>query len=440
MSCGLMWPLWCRDWRAKPLQTLTPGQNALMAKYPFLRTARPDQKPPAPGPGPTWRNWLMLGGRGAGKTRAGAEFIRFAVTTGFYRRVALVGPTLGDVREIMIEGPSGLKAIEQVTDWYPHYNASRRRLEWPFGASATVFSAEEADRLRGPQFDVAWCDEIASWPRGEDSWDMLQLALRLGPAPCCVATTTPRPVPLLRRLVGGEATITRATTADNRAFLAQGFVDQVSRAYAGTPLGRQELNGELIDDPDGALWTRSMIDAARVTAPPDRFDDLIVALDPAASSGARADQCGIIAAGVASESGFGRRAFVLRDATVRGLRPLDWGARVAALVRETGARSIIAEANQGGEMIRAVLDSAACGVPVDLRHARLGKRARAAPVAALYGRGLVSHVGVLAGLEDEMCRFGVEGVLPSPDRVDALVWAISALLVEPGGAPRLRSV
>lgn len=440
MSFGLMWHLWCQDWRARPLQTLTPGQNELMARYPFLRTARPDQKPPAPGPGETWRNWLMMGGRGAGKTRAGAEFVRFAVTTGMFGRVALVGPTLGDVREVMIEGPSGLKAIEQVADWYPHYNASRRRLEWPFGAVASIYSAEEADRLRGPQFDVAWCDEIASWTQGELCWDMLQLALRLGQAPCCVATTTPRPVPLVRRLVAGEARISRARTADNRAFLAPGFVDQVSRAYAGTPLGRQELNGELIEDPQGALWTRSMIEAARVTAAPDRFEDLVIAVDPPASSGPRADQCGIIAVGVASEKGFGRRAFVLRDGTVQGLRPADWGARVATLTRETGARAIVAEANQGGEMIRAVLEHAACGVPVELRHARLGKRARAAPVAALYGRGRVSHVGVFAALEDEMCRFGADGLTASPDRVDALVWAVSALVIDPRGVPRLRAV
>lgn len=382
----------------------------------------------------------MMGGRGAGKTRAGAEFVRFAVTTGMFGRVALVGPTLGDVREVMIEGPSGLKAIEQVADWYPHYNASRRRLEWPFGAVASIYSAEEADRLRGPQFDVAWCDEIASWTQGELCWDMLQLALRLGQAPCCVATTTPRPVPLVRRLVAGEARISRARTADNRAFLAPGFVDQVSRAYAGTPLGRQELNGELIEDPQGALWTRSMIEAARVTAAPDRFEDLVIAVDPPASSGPRADQCGIIAVGVASEKGFGRRAFVLRDGTVQGLRPADWGARVATLTRETGARAIVAEANQGGEMIRAVLEHAACGVPVELRHARLGKRARAAPVAALYGRGRVSHVGVFAALEDEMCRFGADGLTASPDRVDALVWAVSALVIDPRGVPRLRAV
>lgn len=409
-----------------------------MARYPFLRTARPDQKPPDHRT--NWRNWLLLGGRGAGKTRAGAEYIRFAVSTGACSHVALVGPTLSDVREVMIEGPSGLKSIEQVSDWRPYYNVSRRRLEWPFGAIASVFSAEDADSLRGPQFDVAWCDEVAAWPNGEAVWDNLQLGLRLGARPRCVATTTPRPVPLVERLVAGEAVVTRATTAANQAFLAPGFVDAVTRKYGGTALGRQELNGELISDPDGALWTRSTLDQYRVSCAPERFEDLIVAVDPAATSGARSDLCGIIVAGVTQTAGCGRHAYVLQDASVHRLRPADWGCRVAALVAETGASRVVAESNQGGEMVEAVLSGAGCDVPICLRHARLGKHARAMPVAALYSRGKVHHVGVLLDLENEMCSFGAAGQRRSPDRVDAVVWAISTLLVERENGPRIRGV
>ncbi len=379
-----------------------------------------------------------MGGRGAGKTRAGAEWARYSILAGQMQRVALVGATLGDVREVMIEGPSGLRSIEPDLGKRPIYNVSRRRLEWPNGAVGLVFSAEDADSLRGPQFDAAWCDEIASWANGEAVWDTLQMGLRLGPAPRCVATTTPRPVPLVKRLVGGEAVVTRASTAANAEFLSEGYVEQVTRIYGGTTLGRQELGGELIEDPDGAMWTRSMIETSRVTSSPEQFEDIIVAIDPPATSGPRADACGIVAAGVAAAKGFGRRCFVLSDATAQGLRPLDWGARAVALARSVGASCIVAEANQGGEMVSSVLDSAGCDVPVRLVRAVLGKRARAAPVAALYERGQVSHVGVLRALEDEMCRFGVEGFGSSPDRVDALVWAVATLLLEQSAQPRVR--
>ena len=381
-----------------------------------------------------------MGGRGAGKTRAGAEWTRFSVLAGRMARVALVGPTLGDVREVMIEGPSGLRAIEMVAENAPVYNVSRRRVEWPNGAVGLVFSAEDADSLRGPQFDAAWCDEGAAWHDGEAVWDIMQMGLRLGPFPRCVATTTPRPVPLVKRLVGGDAVVTRGGTMANAGFLSASYMDYVQGKYGGTALGRQELDGELIEDPKGAMWRRSELDSRRVRSAPDVFEDVIVAVDPPATSGASADACGIIAAGVAEADGFGRRCFVLRDASEQGLRPLDWGARVAALAREVGASHIVAEANQGGEMIASVLQSAGCDVPVRLVRAKLGKQARAMPVAALYERGDVSHVGVLAGLEDEMCSFGSEGFVGSPDRVDALVWAVTTLMLERGGEPRVRAL
>ncbi len=220
LNCEHMWQAWCRDWRE--VHEMTPAQKNLMVDHPFLITARPDQKPPKPET--VWRNWLFMGGRGAGKTRAGAEWARYSILAGQMQRVALVGATLGDVREVMIEGPSGLRSIEPKPDKKPTYNVSRRRLEWPNGAVGLVFSAEDADSLRGPQFDAAWCDEIAAWANGEAVWDTLQMGLRLGPAPRCVATTTPRPVPLVKRLVGGEAMVTRASTAANAVFLSEGYV------------------------------------------------------------------------------------------------------------------------------------------------------------------------------------------------------------------------
>lgn len=381
-----------------------------------------------------------MGGRGAGKTRAGAEWLRYAVRYGGCRRAALVGPTLGDVREVMIEGPSGLRAIAPEVEDPPRYEVSRRRLVWDNGAEAYAFSAEDADSLRGPQFDVAWCDEVAAWPKGEAVWDMLQMALRLGTAPRAMVTTTPRPLPLVKRLVGdAETVVTRAATADNAANLAQGFLASVERAYGGTRLGRQELGGELIEDMEGALWTRSIIERSRATAVPE-MDDIVVAVDPPASSGPRADACGIVGVGVCDEHGDARQAVVLADASEQGLSPLDWAGRASALAARIGAGSIVAEANQGGEMVRHALETAGCNVPVRLVHASAGKRARAQPVAMLYEAGRVRHASVFRALEDEMCSFGAEGVSGSPDRVDALVWGVWALMLDRRGAPRVRGV
>lgn len=381
-----------------------------------------------------------MGGRGAGKTRAGAEWARFGVVVGGVERIALVGPTLRDVREVMIEGPSGLCAIEPEPKWKPAYNVSRRRVEWPNGAVGLVFSAEDPDSLRGPQYDAAWCDEIAAWPNAEAVWDTMQMGLRLGLNPHCVATTTPRPVGLVKRLVGGEAIVTRAATQANADNLSDGLLQQLNAVYGGTLLARQELGGELIEDPAGALWTRSLIDGARASEAPDIFEDIIVAVDPPATSGPRSDACGIVGAGTAFAPGFGQRCFILADGSVQGLRPLDWAGRVTAMASDLGASHIVAEANQGGEMVRSVLYSAGCDLPIMLTHARIGKRARAMPVAAQYASGHVSHVGVFTALEDEMCRFGTEGFNRSPDRVDALVWAVSTLLKSAKEGPRLRQL
>ena len=414
------------------LDYLDPEMQAYLKRNPFLFAALDTQVPPQ---GP-WRTWLFMGGRGAGKTRAGAEWVRMAVRAGC-RRVALVGPALSDVREVMIEGPSGLRHLEGAGGT-PVYEVSRRRLVWPNGAEGFAFSAEDPDSLRGPQFDAAWCDELGAWAKGEAVWDNLQMGLRLGPGPRCVATTTPRPVDLVRRLVvAPDSVMTRSATRENAVNLSPGFVTAMEAAYGHSSLARQELMGELIADPEGALFVRSKIDQSRVFAAP-AMADIVVAVDPPATSGPRADACGIVAAGIAEADGFGRRCFVLGDASAPGLRPHDWASRAVALAEAVGASMIIAEANQGGEMVRQTLMSAGCRLPVRLVHARLGKRARALPVALLYEQGKVAHVGLLATLEDQMCRFGAEGFTGSPDRVDALVWAVWALMLERGEGPRIR--
>lgn len=428
-----------RDWWDAELissQALDRAKLTAISRLPFLRQARAAQRPP---PG-DWRTWLFMGGRGAGKTRAGAEWVRFSALWGGCQRIALIGPTLSDVREVMIEGPSGLRAIEHIAGAKPHFNLSRRRLEWPNGAIAQVYSAEDPESLRGPQFDAAWGDEIAIWPYGETTWNNLQFGLRLGAQPRCVVTTTPRPVSLVQRLLKGEASVTRSATRENKDNLAPDFLAQVEKTYAGTALARQELEGEFIEDLEGAMWRRSELEANRVWTPPHYFEDVIVAIDPPTTHHARSDACGIIAAGTAKAAGFAPECFILADATEQGLSPADWAARAVSLGGLYGASRVVVEANQGGEMLRTVLQSAGCHLPVQLVHARLAKRARAIPVAALYSQNKVSHVGVFEALEDEMCRFGAERLAHSPDRVDALVWAVSSLMLNGAGAPRIRQL
>ncbi|MEZ6001427.1 DNA-packaging protein [Hyphomonas sp.] len=408
-----------QDWKEAGAKG-QPDLRAFTGYFPFLLTCREAQVPP---PG-CWRTWLFQGGRGAGKTRAGAEWVRWRAICGA-GRIALVGPTLHDAREVMIHGESGLMNVEPETRWRPVYHASRRMLEFVNGARAYVFSAEDPDSLRGPQFDAAWCDEAAAWHYGQATWDMLQMGLRLGPHPAALVTTTPRPTALMRRLhAAPDTVVTQSATRENADHLAPGFLSAMEAAYGGTRLGRQELEGRMVEDPEGALFLRSRIDEARVGIVPALWD-VVVAVDPPATSGEAADACGIIAAGRV-----GNDAYVLGDASARGLRPLDWAGRAVALVRRVGAREVIAEANQGGEMVRQVLETAGCPVPVRLVHARLSKRARALPVATLYEQGRVHHAGQFGDLEDEMCAFGAEGFAGSPDRVDALVWAVWALMLD----------
>jgi phage terminase large subunit-like protein len=398
-------------------------------------------------PAGDWRVWLVMAGRGFGKTRAGAEWVRAIAESDPQARIALVAATLGEARSVMVEGESGLIAVAR-PEQRPNFEPSLRRLTWPTGAQAMLYSAGEPEALRGPQHSHAWCDEVAKWDaaagRAERAWDNLLMGLRLGDTPQVVATTTPRAVPLVARLVKDPDTqTTRGTTWDNGRNLPASFLRSMRRRYGKTHLGRQELDGELIEDLPGALWTRALIEecreppAAAVNAPATR---VVVGVDPPASTGG--DACGIVVCAL-GEDGIGR---VVADASLPGASPERWAKAVARTTRIWKADRVIAEANQGGDMVASVLRAADpdnfWGLPLRLVHASRGKAARAEPVAALYEAGRVRHAGVFPALEDELCGLIVggayEGPGRSPDRADALVWALSELMLKPRAAPRVR--
>jgi len=388
----------------------------------------------------------MLGGRGAGKTRLGAEWVRAQVAGAppyaeqRALHIALVGETAHDAREVMIEGPSGILRHCPRSE-RPSWTSTRRRLEWPNGAVATTFSAEDPEQLRGPQFDAAWCDELAKWRAPDETFDNLQFGLRLGPRPRQLVTTTPKPIALIKRLVTDPRTaVTRASTYANAAHLSPAFIEAVIGRYAGTRIGRQEIDGEIIEDRADAMWSRAMIEAARIAAAPPRdlkLMRIVVGVDPPGSAGKSADACGIVAAGI-DEGGI---VYVLEDATVQGMQPSGWAARAVDLYRRLEADAIVAEVNMGGEMVRAVLQQIDRNVPVKQVHATRAKHVRAEPVATMYEQGRVKHVGAgFAALEDEMCDFGIGGLSggASPDRLDALVWAVTELTKPPRPLPRIR--
>ena len=401
--------------------------------------ARAAQLPP---PG-DWRVWLIMAGRGFGKTRAGSEWVRMIAESAPSARIALVAASLHEARSVMVEGESGLMALSS-PHLRPRYEPSLRRIVWPNGAQALLYSAAEAEALRGPQHSHAWCDEIAKWDDNQSQarrcWDNLLLGLRLGEAPQIVATTTPRAVPLVRRLMAQVATdddvvLTRGSTLENQANLPGRFLADVEREFGGTLLGRQELDGELIDDLPGALWTRGLIERCREVAADLPMTRIVVGVDPPAS--AEGDACGIVVCGTGSD-GIAR---VLADASVEKASPERWARAVAEAARAWSADRVVAEANQGGAMVEAVLRAANTVLPVRLVHATRGKVARAEPVAALYEAGRVRHAGLFARLEDELC-----GLLPggtyqgpgrSPDRADACVWALTELMLGRAGEPRI---
>ncbi|WP_411819695.1 terminase family protein [Hyphococcus formosus] len=398
--------------------------------------AHDHQKPPKS----DWTTWLILGGRGAGKTRAGAEWVRALVAARANDElaqpaIALVAETYADAREVMIEGQSGICAVATDID-RPVYEASRRRLVWPTGAVAYAFSAEDPDGIRGYQFDAAWSDELCKWRYPEETWSNLQLALRLGPRPRQIATTTPRPMALIKRLMAAETThVTRASTYDNRAHLSEAFFTEIAALYEGTALGRQELLGELVEDIAGALWTWTLIEAARINAAPS-LDRVVVAVDPPTTSGPDADECGIIVAGVAY-CGDMHTAFILADWSAAGLTPRQWAEKAVTAYHEFSADRVVVEVNQGGDMAKTVIAQIDPLVPVRGVYATRGKRLRAEPVAALYEQGRVRHVGAFPQLEDQMTSYIGSG--KSPDRLDALVWALTDLMLKkPAPKPGVR--
>ncbi|MBS0249346.1 MAG: DNA-packaging protein [Proteobacteria bacterium] len=398
------------------------------------------QRPPDAGNnGAPWATWLILGGRGAGKTRAGAEWVRHVACHDASARIALVGETEHDVRTVMVEGVSGLLAVHPYWE-RPTWQPSLGRLEWKNGAIAEIFSAENYDGLRGPQFSAAWCDELAKWRHAEATFDMLQFGLRLGARPRQVISTTPRPIALIKKLIADPSTaLTRAGTVANALNLAPSFVEQVLTRYGGTRIGRQELDGEIIEERADALWTRAGIESCRVEAATPKelnLTRIVVAVDPPASAKKGADACGIVAAGRADNG----TIYVIEDASIAGLTPQAWAMKAVALWRRLNADCLIAEVNQGGDMVAAVIKEADREVPVVMKRATRGKYHRAEPVSQLYEQGRVKHAGVFPALEDEMCDFGIDGLSSgrSPDRLDALVWAVSALTFGARAEPRIR--
>lgn len=409
---------------------LSPETQAAL-KYQWSFWARPNQLEPEG----DWTTWLILAGRGFGKTRTGAEFVRSMVcgdtplSAGRYSRVALVAETAADGRDVMVEGESGLLGVHP-PDFRPLYQPALRRVVWPNGAIATLYNATEPDQLRGPQHDLAWCDEIAKWRYINETFDQLQFGLRLGEHPRQVITTTPRPLPLIRRLIVDKDTVTvRGNTYDNSANLAAPFLKQIEERYGGTRLGRQEIEGEILDDIPGALWSRSKLDEYRLAESPD-LSRIVVAVDPATSSEEGADETGIVVCGIAKDNDGYTRGYVLEDGTLRG-SPEEWARKAINLYRKYSADKIIAEKNQGGEMVSSVFRSVDRSIPVELVTATRGKHVRAEPISALYEQGRIHHVGRFDELEDQMCLFSIDNLRSSdygsPDRVDALVWGFTFL-------------
>ncbi len=385
----------------------------------------------------------MLGGRGSGKTRAGAEWVRMLANgkwpyqSAGKQRIALIAETMADARDVMVEGESGLLAVHADHE-RPYYLSSRRRLEWKNGAVAYLFSAEDPDALRGHQFTAAWSDELAKWRYPQACWDMLQFGLRLGSCPRQIVTTTPRPIALIKELLAREGVIVeRATTGCNKDNLAATFFEAIISNYEGTRLGRQEMNAEILEDNPDALWRRDLLERITKPAHPP-MQRIIVAVDPPVSRGARADACGIIAAGLADDG----MAWVLEDASIQGLRPRDWAAHAIGIYKKYGADCLVAEVNQGGEMVRDVLNQIDETLSYRPVHAKRGKWLRAEPVAMLYEQGRVRHFGAMPELEDEMCAFTADGRAHghSPDRLDALVWALTELKLTRSAAPRVRPI
>jgi phage terminase large subunit-like protein len=379
--------------------------------------ARPDQRPPRED---GWTTWLLKSGRGSGKTRTGNEYTHRVIE--HVPRIALVGATTADVRDIMLEGESGLLTIYPPGK-KPVHEPSKRRLTFHNGAVATLFSAEEPDRLRGPENYFAWCDEPAHWPLVQQVWDNLMFGLRLGKNPRVIATTTPKPRPWLKTLIQDPSTrISVASTYDNLANLSPAYAEYIIRKYEGTRLGRQELEAELLEDVEGALWTWELIESARVSEAPDDLRRIVVAVDPAGSRKATADETAIVVVGLRDD-----HAYVLADRSGH-YSPIGWASAAMNAYEEYSADAIIAEVNFGGDMVTANLRAIDATPRIRTVRAKKAKALRAEPVVSLYEQSRVHHVGSHPDLETQMTEWVPYSDSDSPDRVDALVYAITDLV------------
>lgn len=413
-----------RERIAKICQLIRQLQSQQEPDFDWEKCARPEQKIPLG----DWRTWLILAGRGFGKTRTGAETVRHWVDSGIYRRLALVGNSYKEARDIMVDGESGLLNV-----YPPHrrpiFEPGRQRLVWSHGAVAYLVSAENPEGLRGPQFDAAWVDELAKFRNASALWDQLNLALRLGACPRVLVTTTPRPKEIIQQLIESpDVYVTRGSTWDNQANLAPGFLQMIQNRFQGTQLGMQEIQGELLRDTRSALWSFEKLDHARVAQPPE-LQRIVIGIDPATTCGQSSDETGIIVAG----RGYDGRGYILEDLSGR-LPPHEWARRAVAAYWHYKADRIIAETNAGGDLVERVMRSIDPQVSFKSVKATRGKAVRAEPIAALYEQGRISHVkGGLEALEQQMCQYNPSGSGKSPDRMDALVWALTELMLE-GGA------
>jgi phage terminase large subunit-like protein len=423
--------------REQFLGQLSPDE-ALAILYDWHTWARPNQlQPQTPPEGVPWYVWMLLGGRGMGKTKTGAETLREwaeATQKGEPERFAIIGQTAADVRDVMLQGESGILTISP--PWFmPTYEASRRRLMWPNGTFAILFSGDSPDQLRGPQFHKAWVDELAKYLYPQETWDNLEFGLRLGSNPQAIVTTTPRPIPIIKSMVEDEQVhVTRGSSYENISNLAPSFIRRVIRKYEGTRVGRQELHAEVLTDMPGALWTYEMIEKCRVTRIPDMVR-IVIAVDPAVSASEDSDETGIVVCGLGAD-GLG---YVLRDYSGR-YSPEAWAQKAIDAYYDYTADRIVAEVNNGGDLVETVIRSKDSRVSYKDVHASRGKIRRAEPIAALYERGMVRHHGQFAAMEDQMTTYNpAEAQTPterrrtkmlSPDRMDAMVWGFTELMLK----------
>lgn len=419
-------------------------EEATLLQFQWNFWARPQQLPPTLNKDTTWLTWLILAGRGFGKTRSGAEWVRDLVEHHKYRRIALVAEDAGDARDVMVEGESGIMAV--CPPWNrPQYEPSKKRLTWSNGARATIYSADDPEALRGPQHDAAWLDELCKWRYQQETWDQLQFGLRLGKHPVQCITTTPKPTKLLKEIVKRRSTlITKGHTYDNLENLASSFREAIVSRYEGTRLGRQELDAEILDDNPNALFHMPLIEAARKKAGevPESLHMTVVAVDPPTTGNEKSDECGIITASRDTPNTNHAHFYVHNDATVQGRSPEGWAAAAISQYYKHQANAIVAEVNQGGDMVESVIRSVDPTVRVIKVRASKGKWIRAEPIAGLYEQGRVHHVGSFSQLEDQMCDFDPSGLVDgkSPDRMDALVWGLAELSNRKQQDPRIRQL